>query len=117
MIKEKLGTSGRETVEQIKETPYLQHFISQTHYSNNMLFDASLLVRFRERTEVNLLNRITERMVEKSQEKTDEKAKKKCQTRKVRNRRTSPLREINPECNLCASGHQLSPGFKIVKSS
>jgi hypothetical protein len=34
IIKEKLGTSDRETVEQIKENPYLQYFIGQSHYSN-----------------------------------------------------------------------------------
>ena len=45
IIKEKLGISDRETVEQIKENPYLQYFIGQTHYSNEVPFDASLLVR------------------------------------------------------------------------
>jgi hypothetical protein len=45
IIKEKLGTSDRETVEQIKENPYLQYFIGQTNYSNDVPFDASLLVK------------------------------------------------------------------------
>ncbi len=33
IIKEKLGTSDRETVEQIKENPYLQSFIGRNNYS------------------------------------------------------------------------------------
>ena len=81
IIKEKLGTSDRETVEQIKENPYLQYFIGQTHYSNDEPFDASLLVRFRERIKVNLVNKINERMVKKSQEEAEEEAKKKLKFR------------------------------------
>ena len=82
IIKEKLGTSDRETVEQIKENPYLQYFIGQTHYSNNEPFDASLLVRFRERINVNLVNQINQRMVKKIQEEAEEESKKKAQTPK-----------------------------------
>ncbi len=36
IIKEKLGISDRETVEQIKENPHLQHFIGQKYYSNDV---------------------------------------------------------------------------------
>ena len=39
IIKERLGISDRETVEQIKENPYLQYFIGQTHYSNEAPYD------------------------------------------------------------------------------
>ena len=49
IIKEKLGISDRETVEQIKENPYLQYFIGLEYYSNQAPFDASMLVHFRER--------------------------------------------------------------------
>jgi len=44
IIKEKLGTSDRETVEQIQENPYLQYFIGMTSYSNKTPFDASMMV-------------------------------------------------------------------------
>nr|WP_293166771.1 IS5 family transposase [Okeania sp. SIO2C9] len=76
IIKERLGTSDRETVEQIKENPYLQYFIGRNHYSNDAPFDASLLVRFRERINVNLVNQINQRMVKKIQEETEEEPKK-----------------------------------------
>jgi hypothetical protein len=82
IIKEKLGTSDRETVEQIKENPYLQYFIGQTHYSNDVPFEASLLVRFRERIDVDLVNQINQRMVKKIQEEAEEESKKKAQTPK-----------------------------------
>ena len=41
IIKEKLGISDRETVEQIRENPYLQYFIGQSTYSNEFPFDPS----------------------------------------------------------------------------
>ena len=41
IIKEKLGISDRETVEQIRENPYLQYFIGQLTYSNELPFDPS----------------------------------------------------------------------------
>ena len=34
IIKETLGISDRETVEQIKENPYLQYFLGRSEYSN-----------------------------------------------------------------------------------
>ena len=40
IIKQKLGTSDRETVEQIKENPYLQYFIGMSSYSNKPPFEA-----------------------------------------------------------------------------
>lgn len=67
IIKEKLEISDRETVEQIKENPYLQYFIGQKYYSNDAPFDASLLVRFRERINVDLVNQINQRILQNSQ--------------------------------------------------
>lgn len=65
IIKEKLGISDRETVEQIRENPYLQYFIGLSSYSNELPFDPSLLVHFRQRISPNLINKVNERMVEK----------------------------------------------------
>ena len=49
IIKEKLGTSDRETVEQIRENPYLKYFLGLSAYSNEAPFEASMLVHFRAR--------------------------------------------------------------------
>lgn len=43
IIKEKLRISDRETVEQIKENPYLQYFIGMSNYSNDSPFEASII--------------------------------------------------------------------------
>ena len=68
IIKEKLGTSNRETVEQIRENPYLQYFIGLSSYSNEIPFDASLLVHFRQRISVNLVNKVNQKMVKNLRE-------------------------------------------------
>ncbi len=72
IIKEKLGTSDRETVEQIRENPYLQYFLGMSSYSNEAPFEASIMVYFRERIDMNLVNKINQTMVNNSTEKTEE---------------------------------------------
>jgi hypothetical protein len=77
IIKEKLGISDRETVEQIRENPYLQYFIGQLAYSNELAFNPSLLVHFRQRISPNLINKLNERMVAKMRSTTPVKTEKK----------------------------------------
>jgi len=82
IIKERLGTSDRETVEQIKDNPYLQYFIGMTSYSNETPFDASMMVYFRQRIDINLVNRINQDMVKKMREITASKSGEKKQTQR-----------------------------------
>ena len=77
IIKEKLGTSDIETVEQIRENPYLQYFIGLQSYSNEAPFDASMLSHFRQRIDINLVNKINQSMVKNNQEKISGLPKKK----------------------------------------
>jgi hypothetical protein len=72
IIKERLGLSDRETVEQIRENPYLQYFIGLNRYSNEAPFEASMLVHFRQRIDIELVNRMNRSMVKNSQEKESE---------------------------------------------
>ena len=63
IIKERLGTSDEETVEQIRENPALQYFIGLNEYSNQAPFEASMLVYFRKRLSRELVGRINEKIV------------------------------------------------------
>ena len=63
IIKERLGTSDEETVEQIRENPYLQYFLGLTNYSNQAPFEASMLVHFRKRLNRELVGKINEQIV------------------------------------------------------
>lgn len=49
IIKEKLGTSDEETVEQIRENPYLQYFLGFTDYRDEVPFHPTMFVHFRKR--------------------------------------------------------------------
>jgi hypothetical protein len=71
IIKEKLGTSDRETVEQIKENPYLQYFLGISAYSNEDPFDASMFVNFRKKISRSLVNKINKKMVKNAREKNE----------------------------------------------
>ena len=84
IIKEKLGTSDRETVEQIRENPYLQYFIGMSDYSNEAPFEASMMVYFRERIEMNLVKKINQKMVKNFIEKNEEEEK----VKKKKNRKS-----------------------------
>ena len=72
IIKEKLGISDRETVEQIKENPYLQYFIGMSNYSNDSPFEASMMVYFRERIKMDFVKKINQKMVKDFQSETEE---------------------------------------------
>ncbi|BAY06690.1 transposase (plasmid) [Anabaena cylindrica PCC 7122] len=72
IIKERLGLSDRETVEQIRENPYLQYFIGLNSYSNKAPFEASMLVHFRQRIDIELVNKMNRSMVNNNQDKISE---------------------------------------------
>ena len=63
IIKERLGTSDEETVEQIRENPYLQYFLGLSAYSDKAPFDASMMVYFRKRLNLELVGRINVQVV------------------------------------------------------
>lgn len=58
LIKERLGLTDRETVEAIRENPYLHFFIGKAEFEQTSPFDASLMVGFRKRFGEEGLSRI-----------------------------------------------------------
>ncbi|NEZ56462.1 IS5 family transposase [Adonisia turfae] len=64
IIKEKLGISDRETIDQIRENPYLQYFLGLHEYSDKAPFDASMLVHFRKRIGLDLVLAVNESVVQ-----------------------------------------------------
>jgi len=49
IIKERLGTTDEETVEQIRENPYLQYFLGFKDYCEEVPFHPTMFVHFRKR--------------------------------------------------------------------
>lgn len=64
IIKEKLGTSDEETVQQIRENPYLQYFLGYSEYRDDAPFDSSMLVHFRKRLSVEMVAQVNEEVVQ-----------------------------------------------------
>ena len=72
IIQEKLRTTDRETIEQIKENPYLQYFLGMRSYTNKALFSPSMLVYFRKRINQKIVDKINREIVKKFLEKGEE---------------------------------------------
>ncbi len=77
IIKEKLGLTDRETVEQIKENPYLQYFIGQESYEYAAPFDASTMTYFRKRLKHADLAALQEDLLRREQDREATKSPKK----------------------------------------
>jgi transposase, IS5 family len=64
-IKQRLGLTDEETVEQIRENAYMQFFLGFAGYSSKAPFDPSMMVHFRKRFTEEDLNRINELIAER----------------------------------------------------
>lgn len=63
IIKEKLGLSDEETVQQVRENPYLQYFLGFHEYRDAPLFDASMMTHFRQRLSGELLTTVNQQVI------------------------------------------------------
>ena len=70
IIKEKLGITDDETVEQIRENHYLQYLVGMEGYKDEELFDSSMMVHFRKRITSEMLAEINERIHTEQVKKT-----------------------------------------------
>jgi len=66
IIKERLGTSDEETVEQIRENPYLQYFLGFKGYKDDAPFHPTMFVHFRKRIGKKTLAKINEAITKKA---------------------------------------------------
>ena len=63
IIKERLGVTDEECVEQIRENPYLQYFCGLKAFTTEPPFHPTMLVHFRKRFPADVLSSINEVMV------------------------------------------------------
>ena len=66
IIKERLGLSDEECVEQIHENPYLQYFCGLKQFTTETPFHPTMYVHFRKRFPSDVINRINEIIVQKA---------------------------------------------------
>ena len=60
IIKERCGYTDEETVEQIRENPYLQYFIGMSEYRDEAPFEASMMVHYRKRLSADRMREIND---------------------------------------------------------
>ena len=77
IIKERLGVSDAEAVEQICENPYLQYFLGFSEFSEKPPFNSSMYVYFRKRFSMDVVAEVNEMSLEKTWRNTNEKPEEK----------------------------------------
>ena len=115
IIQEKLGISDRETVEQIRENPYLQYFIGLKNYHAEPPFDASMMVHFRQRIGEELIGKINLRMVQKARLFGNESTGKQLEVGVVERKEPPNRGKTINRCDGGPSRHQISHGCRFVK--
>lgn len=71
IIKERCGFTDEETVEQIRENPYLQYFIGLKAYTNEAPFNPSTMVYFRTRIGLEMIDEINEMIIQDDTKKDE----------------------------------------------
>jgi hypothetical protein len=107
IIKHKMNLSDEETIEIIRENPYMQYFIGLEEFCDKEVFDSSLFVTIRKRLGIDAINAITRLLIEKKKtieatlkrekedngEKSDEdKGEKNDSSKKVRKTNHLPMK-------------------------
>lgn len=69
IIKERLSITDEETVELIRENPYLQYFLGLHEYLRENLFDSSMMVHFRKRISPEMLEKVNQAIIEKARKR------------------------------------------------
>ena len=71
LIKEKYGLSDEETVEMIRENPYLQFLLGRDGFTNKRPFDASTMVWFRKRMTTEMIAEVNEYVIRSDRDDDD----------------------------------------------
>ena len=59
IIKHKKRLSGIDTIQEIRENPYMQYMLGLTEYTDKPIFDPSLFVTIRKRITIEDINALT----------------------------------------------------------
>jgi IS5 family transposase len=82
IIKYKNKLSDEETLEQIRENPYMQYFLGMEKYTYKKIFDSSLFVTIRRRLGEDKFNEMNDKIIEHYESKIKEKEESKAINKK-----------------------------------
>ena len=66
IVKHKLGISGDETIQIIRENPYIQYFLGIKEFTNNPIFDSGLFTSILKRLGIDTFNQMQKEIIEKA---------------------------------------------------
>jgi IS5 family transposase len=66
IVKHKLGISGEETIQLIRENPYIQYFLGIKEFTNNPVFDSALFSSVLKRLGIDNFNSMQKEILEKA---------------------------------------------------
>lgn len=66
IVKHKLGISGEETIQIIRENPYIQYFLGIKEFTNNPVFDSGLFSSILKRLGIDTFNTMQREIIEKA---------------------------------------------------
>ena len=66
IVKHKLGISGDETIQIIRENPYIQYFLGIKEFTNNPIFDSGLFPSILKRLGIDTFNQMQKEIIEKA---------------------------------------------------
>jgi IS5 family transposase len=72
IVKEQLQLSDRDTVQMIRENPYIQYFLGYSEYQYDLSLDPSLLTHFRHRFPADVIAQVNQWIVEEARHSSDE---------------------------------------------
>ncbi|MBD2396059.1 IS5 family transposase, partial [Cyanobacterium aponinum FACHB-4101] len=85
IIQQTKKLTDRQTVEEIRENPYLQYFIGLENFSNKIPFSSSMMVHFRKRIGNEIIDKVNQQIVLKELKKKEESEKSKWEE-KIKNK-------------------------------
>ena len=77
MVKHKLGLSDQETIDIIRENPYMQYLCGLPEFTDTPIFDSSLFVTIRKRISEEEINTMTAKLLLKQQRMQEERRRQK----------------------------------------
>jgi len=66
IVKHKLGLTGDETIQIIRENPYIQYFLGIKEFTNNPIFDSGLFTSILKRLGIDTFNQMQKDIIEKA---------------------------------------------------
>lgn len=118
IIKFKLKLSDEETIEQIRENPYLQYFVGYNEFSSKTPFDSSLFVKIRERMGKDKFDEFNQIIISEAEERKQKhiNSKSKTESKKDKNTKNDSEQDVTEDSGIKSQSEETTPHQTESKS-